>query len=284
MNRFVKSTWFKIIVAFVAILFVLLIFAAASKKGSSPLSSVIGAVTEPFSHVSSSIGNGLSGLGGGLRSKAKYEEEIKGLKKQIAGYQKELADYEQIKQQNELYQNALGVKEKNPDFEFVYATVIGRDAADVYTSFTLSKGSKDGISVDDPVICGEGQLVGIVKKVADTYCVVSTILDPKVSVSAYEVRTRETGYVSNTTLMSETGYIKVAGLSRTTSVTAGGVVCSTGVGGVFPRDLIIGTVKEVKDDDHTISSYLVIEPTVSIKDIENVLVITNFEGQGVTVS
>lgn len=284
MNRFVKSTWFKVIVAIAALLFVLLIFSAASKKGSSPLSTVFGTVTEPVAHASSGVGSKLGKLPGGLRSKAKYEEEIKSLKKQIAGYQKELADYEQLKQQNELYQNALGVKEKNSDFEFVYASVIGRDAADVYTSFTLSKGSKDGIAVNDPVICGEGQLVGLVSKVSPTYCVVSTILDPKVSVSAYEVRTRETGYVSNTTIMSETGLVRVAGLSRTTSVTAGGVVCSTGVGGVYPRDLIIGMVKEIKDDDHTISSYLVVEPTINIKDIEDVLVITNFEGQGVAVS
>lgn len=284
MNRFVKSTWFKIIIVILVLLFGLLIFSAASKKGSSPLSSVTGTVLKPFSKVTSGIGKGLSKITVGFRSKSAYEEEIKGLKDQIVGYQKELADYEQLKQQNELYQNALGVKEKNSDFEFVYASVIGRDAADVYTSFTISKGSDEGIAVNDPVICGEGQLVGIVSKVSKTYCVVSTILDPKVSVSAYEVRTRETGYVSNTTIMSETGLIKIAGLSRTTSVTAGGVVCSTGVGGVYPRDLIIGTVKEVKDDDHSIASYLVVEPTIDIKDIEDVLIITNFEGQGVTVS
>ena len=281
MNRFVKTKWFKIAVAVFALLFVLLIFAAASRKGSSPLSSLLGTVTEPLSSASSSVGKALSKLTGGLRSKNSYQEEIKDLKKQIVGYQRELADYEQIKQQNELYQNALGVKEKNSDFEFVYASVIGRDAADVYTSFTLSKGSKDGVEVNDPVICGEGQLVGVVSKVSPTYCVVSTILDPKVSVSAYEVRTRETGYVSNTTILSESGLIKVSGLSRTTSVTAGGLVCSTGVGGVYPKDLVIGTVKEVKDDDHTISSYLIVEPTLDIKDIEDVLIITSFEGQGV---
>ena len=276
-----KTKWFKIAVAVFALLFVLLIFAAASKKGSSPLSSLLGTVTEPLSSATSGIGEAFSKLTGGIRSKNAYQEEIKDLKKQIVGYQRELADYEQIKQQNELYQNALGVKEKNADFEFVYASVIGRDAADVYTSFTLSKGSKDGVEVNDPVICGEGQLVGVVSKVSPTYCVVSTILDPKVSVSAYEVRTRETGYVSNTTILSESGLIKVSGLSRTTSVTAGGLVCSTGVGGVYPKDLVIGTVKEVKDDDHTISSYLIVEPTLDIKDIEDVLIITSFEGQGV---
>lgn len=268
-------------VAVFVLLFAVLIFAAASKKGSSPLSSLVGAVTEPLSSASSSVGETFSKLTSGIRSKNSYQEQIKELQKQIVAYQRELADYEQLKQQNELYQSALGVKEKNADFEFVYASVIGRDAADVYTSFTLSKGSNDGVAVNDPVICGEGQLVGVVSKVAKTYCVVSTILDPNVSVSVYEIRTRETGYVSNTTILSEGGLLKVSGLSRNTSVTAGGLVCSSGVGGVYPKDLVIGTVKEVKDDDHTISSYLIVVPTIEIKDIEDVLIITNFEGQGV---
>ena len=281
MNRFVKSTWFKIIVAIFVLLFVLIIYAAASHKGSSPLSSVAGTATKPVSSASSKVGKGLSGV---FNTKSAYEEEIKSLKKEIAGYQKELADYEQLKQKTELYENALGVKQKNPDFVFVAASVIGRDAADVYTSYTLNKGSKDGIEVNDPVMCGEGQLVGIVSKVSKQYCVVSTILDPNVSVSAYEVRTRETGYVSNTSTLSASGLIKIAGLNRKTSVTAGGVVCTSGVGGVYPRDLIIGTVKEVKDDEHNISSFLVVEPGNDIKDIENVLIITSFEGQGVTGS
>ena len=249
--------------------------------GSSPLSSVAGTATKPVSSASSKVGKGLSGV---FNTKSAYEEEIKSLKKEIAGYQKELADYEQLKQKTELYENALGVKQKNPDFVFVAASVIGRDAADVYTSYTLDKGSKDGIEVNDPVMCGEGQLVGIVSKVSKQYCVVSTILDPNVSVSAYEVRTRETGYVSNTSTLSASGLIKIAGLNRKTSVTAGGVVCTSGVGGVYPRDLIIGTVKEVKDDEHNISSFLVVEPGNDIKDIENVLIITSFEGQGVTGS
>lgn len=281
MNRFVKSTWFKIIVAIFVMLFVLIIYAAAGSKGSSPLSSAAGTATKPVSSASSKVGKGLSRA---FNTKSAYEEEIKSLKKEIAGYQKELADYEQLKQKTELYENALGVKQKNPDFVFVAASVIGRDAADVYTSFTLDKGTKDGIEVNDPVMCGEGQLVGIVSKVAKQYCVVSTILDPKVSVSAYEVRTRETGYVSNSSTLSAFGLIKVTGLNRKTSVTAGGVVCTSGIGGVYPRDLIIGTVKEVKDDEHNISSFLVVEPGNDIKDIENVLIITSFDGQGVTGS
>ncbi|MCQ2489348.1 MAG: hypothetical protein MJ111_02185, partial [Clostridia bacterium] len=93
MNRFVKSTWFKIIVAIFVMLFVLIIYAAAGSKGSSPLSSAAGTATKPVSSASSKVGKGLSRV---FNTKSAYEEEIKSLKKEIAGYQKELADYEQL--------------------------------------------------------------------------------------------------------------------------------------------------------------------------------------------
>ena len=48
-------------------------------------------------------------------------------------------DYENLKKQNELYKEFLGLKEENKDFEFVEASVIGRDSADIYKSFTISK-------------------------------------------------------------------------------------------------------------------------------------------------
>ncbi len=284
MNRFVKSTWFKAIVAILIVLLIFVIIAAATAKSSSPLSTAVGTVVKPIARVSSSIGRGASHIGDFFKSKNAYQAEIKELNEKIADYQSQLVDYEQLKQTNKLYEDALGVKEQNEDFEFVSASVIGRDAADVYTSFTLSKGSSSDIAVNDPVICGKGQLVGLVTKVAPTYCVVSTILDPNVSVSAYEVRTRETGYISNSTTFSVSGLCKLAGLNKSTSVAAGGVVCTSGVGGVYPRDLIIGTVSEVRDGDHDISSYAVVEPGIDIKDIENVLIITSFNGQGVTGS
>ena len=284
MNRFVKSTWFKILIGILVLLFAFIIFAVATRNGSSPLSSVTGFIEKPVARVSTVLGHGFSKVGNFFKSKSAYETEIKELEDEILTLQSELVDYENLKSTNKLYEDALGVKEENPDFEFVSATVIGRDAADVYTSFTLDKGTLSDVAVNDPVMCGEGQLVGLVTKVAPTYCVVSTILDPNVSVSAYEIRTRESGYIQNSTSLSSKGVTKLSGLNNSTSIAVGGIVCTSGVGGIYPRDLIIGTVSEVKDSENDISAYAVVTPSVDIKDIENVLIITSFEGQGVTGS
>ena len=62
---------------------------------------------------------------------------------------------------------------------------------------TLNKGSINDIRVNDPVIYGE-YLVGVVASVTPTQCTVNTILNPNVNVSAYEVRTRDLGFVTST--------------------------------------------------------------------------------------
>lgn len=280
MNRFLKSTAFKILISIVVLLLVFLIIAIATRGGSSPLSTALGTVTQPLSNGAAAVGRGFQKVSRFFNSSEKYEAEIDGLEKQIAKYQAELIDYEQTKQKLELYENFLNIKEEHEDYEVVPATVIGRDAADAYNTFVFNKGSTAGVSVNDPVIYGDGQLIGIVSKVSATYCVVSTILDPNVSVSAYESRTRETGFVSNDTVLSGKGLCKLSGLERATSVAPGGIVCTTGVGGIYPRDLIIGTVKEVKNAEQDISSYAVIEPGIDIENLEDALIMTSFSGQG----
>ena len=282
MKKFFKSTWFKILVALLTVLLAFIIFAVVTARGSSPLSTAMGTVAQPIYRGAAAVGKGFTKVGDFFTSKEKYKAEIEDLESEIADLQSRLADYEQTKQKLELYEGALEIKESNPDYKFVSAVIIGKDSSNAFTTFTFNKGSADGISVNDPVIYGKGQLVGVVTKVSATYCVVSTILDPNVNVSAYEVRTRETGFVSNNASVSKDGFCRLSGLDRNTSIAAGGIVCTTGVGGVYPRDLIVGTVKEVKNEDSDISSYAVIEPSADIDNLEDALIITDFNGQGVS--
>lgn len=282
MKKFFKSTWFKILVALLTVLLAFIIFAVVTARGSSPLSTAMGTVAQPVYRGAAAVGKGFTKVRDFFTSKEKYKAEIEDLESEIADLQSRLADYEQTKQKLELYEGALEIKESNPDYKFVSAVIIGKDSSNAFTTFTFNKGSADGISVNDPVIYGKGQLVGVVTKVSATYCVVSTILDPNVNVSAYEVRTRETGFVSNTASVSKDGFCRLSGLDRNTSIAAGGIVCTTGVGGVYPRDLIVGTVKEVKNEDSDISSYAVIEPSADIANLEDALIITDFNGQGVS--
>ncbi len=70
----------------------------------------------------------------------------------------------------------------------------------------------------------------------------------------------------------------MSGLSKDTAVAVGGIVCTSGLGGIFPRDLIVGTVTEIKNETADVSLYAVIEPVVDVNTVNDVFIITDFEG------
>ena len=70
-------------------------------------------------------------------------------------------------------------------------------------------------------------------------------------------------------------------LDRTTAIAPGGLVITSGIGGLYPKGLIIGSVKEIGESKFELSSYAVIEPGADLSELESVFVITAFEGQGI---
>lgn len=279
MRNFFRSTAFKILLAAVVVLLACVIAAAAFSGGTSVLTSAVSTVLSPLERACTYIADKVGDAAGGFVSAGAYRDRVEELESQIAEYQGMLVDYEELQRRVESYENFLGVKEENPDFQFVAGTLIGRDAADVFGSFTLSCGETDGVSVGDPVISGE-YLIGIVSEVAPTTCVVLSICDPKVSAAAYEIRTGETGYTETTSALAAEGLVKLTGLSQSTTVAPGGIVCTSGVGGVFPRNLIIGTVTQVYQEEGDVSYCAEIRPGVDIGEVQDAFVITDFEGKG----
>ena len=279
MKRFFRSKGFKNLVVIAVVIFLGVLTAAFTHNASSPITSAMGTVFSPLQKLSAAISENLGELSVSFESASVYEEENKELKKELEEYRKQLADYNEMKKKVDSYENFYGIKKQNPDFEFSYGSVLSRDAADAYGSFTLNVGSKDGVEVDDPVIYGE-YVVGIVKKVNFSTCVVYTLIDPRVNIGALESGTREYGYVSGDAALYKDGLCKLSGLDSSTSVVGGGVVCTSGAGGVFPDGLLIGRVKAVHNDEVSSGFYAEIKPFAELSRISDVFVITSFEGQG----
>ena len=279
MRNFLRSTSFKILLTVAVVLLAGAIAAAALASGTSPLTSAVGTVFSPLSDAAAYISEKFDNFKGGFISSRSYMDRVEELEEQVADYQSKLVDYEKLQKQVEAYEKFLGVKEKNPDFQFVAGTVIGRDAADVFGSFVLNCGSADGVAVGDPVISGE-YLIGIVNETSPTSCTVLSVCDPKFSAAAYEIRTGEAGYTQTTTKLGVQGALKLSGLERDTAVAEGGIVCTSGVGGVFPRGLIIGTVTTVQKEEGDISYYAEVKPEIEISEVQDAFVITDFEGKG----
>lgn len=252
------------------------VLATVSDSHTSPLTDALGVVTSPLQNAASYLSAKFDNFTGLFISSKSYKDRVAELEQQVADYQSQLVDYEKTKKQLASYEEFLDVREKNPDYTWVYSTVIGRDSTDLFGSFTINKGSADGIKVNDAVIYSE-YLIGVVTEVNPTSAVVKSVFDPTVNIAAYEIRTGELGYVTSDTTMSLDGACRLSGLDRDTAISKGGLVCTSGTGGIFPKDLIIGTVSDVKKSETDLSAYAELELSVNSKDIHDCFVITAFE-------
>ena len=278
MRFFFRSKQFKIILTVLITLIAVSVIFSIIGKVIAPQSNILGTITAPFRSAMTSISNGVSdffdALSGGneaMLQNAELESELNTLREQ-------LADYEKITKENEFYKNYLEIKDQNPDYKFTAATLISRDTADPYKGFVINKGSSDGVSPHDPVITDAG-VVGYVSEVGLTTSKVVTILSPDLTLGALDNRTNDSGIIIGSLELNEKGYTKFQNLSRSCSVAVGDYVITSGEG-VFPKGLLIGTIETISNDKYNTSLYASVRPFVDFDNLRDVMVITDFEGQG----
>lgn len=278
MNKFFKSWSFKILCGLAVFAVAIMIRAAASGSADVFLSQAVSVISQPFLKASTAITNS---VGEFLDRFANAEENylrVQELEEQLREANEKLIGAEQDKRENEQFRSFLGLKETNPDYEFEPATVIGRDSTNRFYSFTIDRGSLHGVEEADPVITADG-LVGIVWEVGLTYSHVRTILDISVQVGVYDISTRDSGIVSGDISLSSEGLCVLEYLPKDSGIANGNLIVTSGIGGVFPKDLVVGTVKSIDVDSGGLSLTAKISPAADIADVTDVLVIKSFNGQ-----
>ena len=278
MGDFFKSTRFKVLLSLLLVLFVFTLRAVQNGTAAPMLSRVTGFVLTPVQRAASQATYSINGFFSELFSAHRISDENEILKAENAALRQMLINYETYKVENEQLRDYLEIKDKHSDFTFEPAVVIGRSALDRFHSFTIDKGTADSIQAGDPVITNEG-LIGMVFEVGPTHSKVITILDTTLEVGVMDISTREIGVTSGTLELSPDGLLRLSYLPRNSAAKRGNLIVTTGVGGVFPSDLIIGVIDEVVPDGQGLSLYAVIRPVADIKAVSHVLVITSFAGQ-----
>ncbi len=279
MREFFRSRSFKILAAVVLILLGVVLYTAS--VGNTFTASLFGLVSTPMQQISQSGVEAAQGVVGG-KSADQLKAENEQLRKELDDRNQKLVDHYKIKAENEQFRQYLELKKDNTDFKFTEATRIVNSPEEYFYGFTIDKGSLQGVAAGDPVITASG-LVGYVTEVGATYARVKTILDASISVGAHDVRTRDGGVVSGTLELSDQGLTKMRYISNQHQMQVDDLVITSGLGGIYPYGLVIGKIKEIKPEEHSISLYALIEPVVDIQKVTDVFVITEFEGQGEVV-
>ena len=275
MKHLFKNTRFRLISGVIILLLAGMLICAANGHGETAQSTVIGTIFTPAHWVASKVSDGIGKITNSAKGNAEYDAKIDELQNQLSELQNQLVDYENLKAQNDLYKEALELKNEHNDFKFAEASVIGRDSSNPYCTFTINKGTVNDIDDGYAVLYGK-YLIGIIKKAYPTYSVVSTVIDPDFSVSAYDINTKELSYVTGDADLAKNNYCKFENLDSDTRVTYGSIIATAGVSSAMPAGIVIGTVKEINNEETNISTYAALQPGVDIKNVDKCLVLTTY--------
>lgn len=278
MKDFFHTKGFKILVGIVFIMFGLLLYSASI--GNSLTANILGFLSVPMQKVSTVVTNNAKVTAqNAALSPEKIKAENQKLEEENRKLREELIDYYEIKQKNAQYLSVLDLKKQHKDFQMVSGAVIGRDPNDVFYSFSIDQGSLAGISKNDPVITSDG-VVGWVSQVYATSSKVTTLFSPETKIGAMSKRTRDSGVISCNIKLADKSLVKLGYLTAQTKIKKGDIITTTGLGGIFPKDLPIGTAEEIKNENYDVSLYATVKPFADVKNLRDVFVITKFLGQG----
>ena len=173
----------------------------------------------------------------------------------------------QLSQYEDLYDEISVNRNMDP----VAATVIGRSDGNYFSTFTINKGSRDGIEAYMAVTVS-GALIGYTETVEASKSTVRTIIDSDASIAAIIQSSRDQGTIRGTLGVDGTAMCRMYYLPDDSLPRPGDSVVTSGVGMSFPKGIPIGTVRESTRGMESNKSYVVIEPTADFEHIENVIV------------
>jgi rod shape-determining protein MreC len=182
----------------------------------------------------------------------------------------------EVESENQHLRELLRFQQLNPTYDFrggqVIARVINKGTSNYLNAISIDLGSEHGIKPGMPVVTERG-LVGRIHKVGPISSVVLLITDPSSGVQALIQRNRLVGVVNG-----RAGALPVLDfIPQDGEVSLGDLVITSGLGGTFPKNLVIGQVVEVHQRDYEMFQQATLRPTVNFDRLEFVLVITNFK-------
>lgn len=269
------DTWkFKILVIVAVFLVGIMAYAGANGRLTAAPQELLSVVLTPLQKVTSALSGGAASVWEKYTSIDDVMDRNEQLEAENAELRQQMVDYDRIKAENDAYKALARIQDTNSEASYVSAFVIGRDPLDEFGGFTLDQGSTDGVAVNDAIISDRGYLLGVVVEVDATSCKVMTILHPSFNAAGVISRTRENGIITGSADYAADGQCVLTNLDRATEARKGDQVITTGLGGVFPANLLVGTVQEVVPEQSGKSSSAVILPGADPRTVKHVFIIT----------
>lgn len=260
------------IIITIIILIILVIISNLKLEKWSYIGNAVSSLVMPVQNGLTYLKNKLAGNDTFFSNINELKSENEKLKEKNIELEKQARELEIVKAENATLKEYVNLKDKYSEYETLPAHVIQRDLTNYNKVIVINAGKRDGVDVDMTVISEKG-LVGHVISVTDTTAKVQTIIDTSSAVSSTITTTRD-GIIARGTLDSDK-ILKAYYIPTDATLIEGDNVETSGIGGIYPKGIHIGKVKEVVNTKNITDRYANIETAVDFSKLETVLIITN---------
>ena len=200
------------------------------------------------------------------------KEENKQLKEKNSQLEQSLRELENIKSENETLKEYLDLTEKYGEYKTVSGYVINKEISNYSKTVVINIGKEDGVEENMTVIADKG-LVGHVISVTANTAKVQTIVDTASSVSCSMSTTKDSIVCKGT--LNEKSTLKAMYIPTEANIIQGDSIETSGLGGIYPKGIHVGTVKKVENSQNPTDRYAIVETAVDFDKLDTVLVVTN---------
>lgn len=245
-----------------------------SDKVTGPFKSIASVTVIPMQKGLNQLGMLLGDFTDNFDTLQEVRKENKKLQDKVDSLITENNNLQEDKYELERLQDLYKLDQNYADYEKIGAHVIVKDPGNWFSTFTIDKGTKDGVAVNMNVMAGSG-LVGIVTKTGPTWATVRSIIDDASNVSGMALSTSDKCMVRGDLTLINDGKIRFEQMENNeNNVQVGDQIVTSHISDKYLQGILIGYISEVNVDSNNLTRSGYITPVVDFKNMQEVLIIT----------
>ncbi|MDE6880524.1 MAG: rod shape-determining protein MreC [Oscillospiraceae bacterium] len=265
------------ILSIAAAIAVLLSVLTYFSTNSSALSDLAGVVASPFRSVSAAVAGAMDGWKAYLTEFDALQEENQRLRRELAEKEAVIRQAELDREENARLRELADLRQQRRDLHFESARILVQDASNWSSLLTINKGTSQDIQAGNCVVTEEGYLIGVVTEAGLNWATVRTVVDSESSIGATVFRSGASALAQGRFDLMGENRLSLSYLGFSPDLASGDLVVTSGLGGYYPAQLVIGYVEEVRSSDDGLDQLAVVRPAADLEKLTQVFVITRFD-------
>lgn len=265
-----------LLIVFGVICFILIFISYQYPDKTAPVRKIAADFITPMQRGINRIGKAINSRIENFSDISALIEENTRLKDELNQLKYENKMIQQDNHEIETYRSLFELDQKYITYPKVAARIISRDSNSYYSTFTIDKGSNDGIMKDQNVLAGNG-LVGIVTEVFEESAKVRSIIDDSSNLSGMSLRSEDTCIISGNLESLVKGYIDISMISLNADIEENAEIVTSHISDKYHQGILVGYAVDIKTDSSNMSKEAKLIPAVDFEHLETVLIITELK-------